>query len=224
MLSGAPDAIRSFTELAVRIGVRRQVLLSGRGEPEAQRCEAIIRGSGVEWTLLRVSWFNQNFSEGYLLEPILAGEVALPAGTVGEPFVDADDIADVAVAALTEPGHAGQLYELTGPRLWTFAEAFGEIGRVTRRTIRYVEVSVEEYASALAEGQVPGAYVALLTYLFREVLDGRNSRVADGVTRALGRAPRDFADYVRHTAATGVWTGTAAEAARSAPGVRTPRS
>jgi uncharacterized protein YbjT (DUF2867 family) len=203
--AGAVDAIRSFTELAVRSGVRRLVLLSGRGEPEAERCEQLVRDSGSEWTLLRASWFSQNFSENYLLEPLLAGEIALPAGAVGEPFVDADDIADVAVAALTEDGHAARLYELTGPRLWTFAEATAEIARVTRRDIRYVELSVEKYASALESAQVPGEFVTLLTYLFAEVLDGRNAWVADGVTQALGRAPRDFTEYVRDAAATGVW-------------------
>ncbi len=91
----------------------------------------------AEWTILRSSFFSQNFSESFFLEPILGGEVALPAGDVPEPFVDAEDIADVAVAALTEDGHAGELYELTGPRLLTFAEAVGEISRATGRKVRY---------------------------------------------------------------------------------------
>jgi uncharacterized protein YbjT (DUF2867 family) len=203
--TGATDAIRSFTELAVNSGVPRLVLLSGRGEPEAQHCEQLVRDSGAEWTLLRASWFCQNFSENYLLEPLLAGEVALPAGNVGEPFVDADDIADVAVAALTADGHAGRLYELTGPRLWTFAEAIAEIARVTQRNIRYVELTIEEYAAELERAQLPPEFVTLLTYLFSEVLDGRNASVADGVTQALGRPARDFIEYVRDAAATGVW-------------------
>jgi uncharacterized protein YbjT (DUF2867 family) len=131
--------------------------------------------------------------------------VALPAGNVGEPFVDADDIADVAVEALTDDRHAGQLYELTGPRLWTFAEAVGEIARVTRRNVRYVQVSTEEYTAALEKVELPPEFVALITYLFTEVLDGRNASLADGVTRALGRAPRDFSEYVRDAAASGVW-------------------
>jgi uncharacterized protein YbjT (DUF2867 family) len=202
---GAPDAIRSFTKLAVESGVRHLVLLSGRGEPEAQRCEQIVRESGTAWTLLRASWFSQNFSENYLLEPVLAGEVALPVGNVGEPFVDADDIADAAVAALTDDRHRGQLYELTGPRLWTFAEAIAEIARATGRDIRYVEISADEYASALTQADVPPMIATLVMYLFKEVLDGRNARIADGVTRALGRPPRDFSEYARDTAATGVW-------------------
>jgi uncharacterized protein YbjT (DUF2867 family) len=203
---GAVAAIRAFTDLAVRSGVRRLVLLSGRGEPEAQRCDEIVQASGAQWTVLRCSWFNQNFSESYLLEPILAGEVALPAPDVGEPFVDADDIADAAVAALSDDRHIGQLYELTGPRLLTFAEAIAQIARASGREIRYVQVPLDEYVAALEQAQLPADFVALIKYLFAEVLDGRNACVTDGVQRALGRAPRDFADYARRAAASGAWT------------------
>ena len=204
---GAVATVRSFAELAVESGIRRLVLLSGRGEEEAQRAELAVQQAGAEWTIVRCSWFSQNFSENYLLEPILSGEVALPAGNVPEPFVDAEDIADVAVAALTEDGHAGQLYELTGPRLLTFAEAINEISRTSGHKIRFVPVSVEEYASMLTEQYVPAEFVWLLTYLFSEVLDGRNAYLTDGVQRALGRESKDFADYARDVAATGIWDG-----------------
>ena len=204
-IPGAVGAIRSFAELAVERGIRRLVLLSGRGEEGAQRAEQVVRDSGADWTIVRVSFFSQNFDENYLLEPILGGEVVLPAGNVPEPFVDADDIADVAVAALTEDGHAGQLYELTGPRLLTFAQAVDEIAQAAGREVRYVPVSVEQYASVLAEHDVPAEFVSFLTYLFGEVLDGRNAHLTDGVQRALGREPRDFRDYARDAAATGVW-------------------
>src|SRR5215212_9834653 len=204
---GAVATVRSFAELAVESGIRRLVLLSGRGEEEAQRAELAVQQAGAEWTIVRCSWFSQNFSENYLLEPILSGEVALPAGNVPEPFVDAEDIADVAVAALTEDGHAGQLYELTGPRLLTFAEAVEEISLASGREIRYAPVSVEQFASALSRDRVPSEVVELLTYLFTEVLDGRNARLTDGVRRALGRKPSDFADYAREAAATGAWDG-----------------
>ena len=210
-IPGAVEAVRSFTELAVEAGVRRLVLLSGRGEEEAQRAEQAVREvgeeAGVEWTIVRCAWFNQNFDENYLLEPILGGEVALPAGDVPEPFIDADDIADVAVAALTEDGHAGELYEMTGPRLLTMEEAVGEIAEATGRKIRFVPVSLKEYETVLAEEDVPPEFVAFLTYIFGEVLDGRNAYLADGVRRALGREPKDFADYAREAAATGVWGG-----------------
>jgi uncharacterized protein YbjT (DUF2867 family) len=202
---GAPATVRSFAELAVENGVRRLVLLSGRGEEEAQRAERVVQEAGAEWTVVRCAWFSQNFSENYLLEPILGGEVVLPAGDVPEPFVDADDIADVAVAALREGGHAGELYELTGPRLLTFEDAIGEISRAAGRKIRYVPVSVEEYASMLSDQGVPAEFIWLLTYLFSEVLDGRNAYLTDGVRRALGREPKDFRAYAREAAATGIW-------------------
>ncbi len=203
----AAPAIRDFTDLAVRSGVKKLVLLSGRGEEEAQRCERIVQESGVDWTIVRASWFNQNFSEGPFLELVVGGEVALPAGSVAEPFIDADDIADVAVAALTEDGHAGQVYEVTGPRLLTFAEAIAEIAEATGRPIRYVQIPEEAFVTGLTQAGLPADYIELLKYLFTTVLDGRNERLNDGVQRALGRAPRDFREYAREVAATGVWNG-----------------
>jgi len=202
---GAADTVGAFAELAVSHGVRRLVLLSGRGEEGAELAEARVQQSGAEWTILRSTWFNQNFSEGDFVEMVRNGVVALPAGSIGEPFIDADDIADVAVAALTEEGHAGELYELTGPRLLTFAEAIAEIATATGRDIRYEPIPVAQFASGLAEQGAGPEIVELLTYLFTEVMDGRNARLADGVQRALGRAPRDFSNYAHRVAVTGVW-------------------
>ena len=202
---GAVEAVRSFAELAVESGVRRLVLLSGRGEPEAERAEAAVRDSGADLTILRSTWFMQNFSEDYMLEHVLSGEIRLPAGDVPTPFLDADDIAEVAVAALTDDRHAGQLYELTGPRSLTFAEAAAEIAEAMGREVRYVPVSLEEHATEATEHGVPAEVVELLTYLFAEVVDGRNASTTDGVRRALGRQPKDFADYTREAATSGVW-------------------
>jgi len=202
---GAADTIQAFVDQAVQSKVRRLVLLSGRGEEEAQRCERIVQDAGAEWTILRSSWFSQNFSEAFMRDLVLGGEVALPAGDVREPFIDADDIADVAVAALTEPGHAGQLYELTGPRLLTFAEVVGEIAQATGREIAYTPITHKAFASTLTGQDVPADFVALLSYLFNEVLDGRNAHLTDGVQRALGRAPRDFTDYAQDASAAGAW-------------------
>src|SRR5829696_1111048 len=209
---GAVEAVRSFADLAVKAGVRRLVLLSGRGEPEAERAELALQevvdaSAGAEWTILRSTWFMQNFSEDYMLEHVLSGEIRLPAGDVPTPFLDADDIAEVAVAALTDDRHASQLYELTGPRSLTFAQAAAEIAGATGREIRYVPVSLEEHAAEATEHGVPAEVVELLTYLFAEVVDGRNADTTDGVRRALGRQPKDFADYAREAAATGVWNG-----------------
>jgi uncharacterized protein YbjT (DUF2867 family) len=201
---GAVDAVRELSEVATRAGVRRLVLLSGRGEQEAQDAEAVVTAGSIEWTIVRCAWFNQNFSEGYLLDPVLGGELVLPAGDVAEPFVDVDDIADVAVAALTEPGHGGKLYEMTGPRLLTFADTAAEIAAATGREITYTRADLEGYIAAMTAHDVPSDVVGLLGYLFGEVLDGRNAWVGDGVEQALGRPAKDFADYVRDNVA--AWT------------------
>jgi uncharacterized protein YbjT (DUF2867 family) len=217
---GAVDEVAAFTTVAVESGVRRLVLLSGRGEPEAERSEHTVRDSGVAWTILRASWFAQNFSEGYMLDGILDGELVLPAGAVPEPFVDVEDIADAAIAAFTgtDPTgrnrHDGQLYEMTGPRALTFAAALSEMRWATGRDLRFRSVSVSEYAGMLTGYGEPADTVQLLSYLYTEVLDGRNAVPADGVQRALGRPPRDFRDYARTTADSGVWTPVALDGAR----------
>jgi uncharacterized protein YbjT (DUF2867 family) len=200
---GAVETVDALSKLAVSKGVRRLVLLSGRGEEEARAAEQAVENAGAEWTIVRCSWFNQNFSESFLLEPVLSGEIALPTGDAAEPFVDADDIADVAVAALTGDGHAGQIYELTGPRLLTFSDAAAEISKATNRDVRYVPVTAEQYTAVLQEIGLPVEFVELFT----QILDGRNAYLTDGVQRALGREPRDFSDYARDAAATGVWAG-----------------
>jgi len=201
-MPGAAETVAAFVECAISTGVQRLVMLSGRGEPQAAKCEQLVRESGAEWTIIRCSFFSQNFSESFFLGPVLDGEVALPVGSVGEPFVDADDIADVAASALLEDRHVGQIYEVTGPRLLTFEEAIGEISRAVDRRIRYVQVSPADYSAALVANEVPPEYVALLNYLFTELLDGRNASLGDGIQRALGRPPREFGDYVAATATT----------------------
>jgi uncharacterized protein YbjT (DUF2867 family) len=209
---GAVAAVRSFADVAIGSGVRRLVLLSGRGEPEAEHAEAAVRHSGADLTILRSTWFMQNFSEDYMLEDVLSGEIRVPAGDMPTPFLDADDIADVAVAALTDDRHVGQLYELTGPRSLTFAEVAAEIAAAAGREVRYVPVSLEQHAAEAAEHGVPPEVIELLTYLFSEVVDGRNAGTTDGVRRALGREAGDFSDYARAAAASGVWNASAANA------------
>jgi uncharacterized protein YbjT (DUF2867 family) len=202
---GAADDIRALASAALAAGARRLVMLSGRGEEEAQVCEQELIGSGAEWTILRSSWFMQNFSEDFLRDGVMDGTLAIPAGDVPEPFADTGDVADVAVAALTEDGHAGEIYEITGPRALTFAEAAAEIGAATGRDIAFVPVPVEEYTAVLKEHGLPDGLIQVLVYLFTTVLDGRNALPADGVRRALGREPRDFADFARDAAAGGAW-------------------
>jgi uncharacterized protein YbjT (DUF2867 family) len=202
---GAPEAVGELARIAREQGVQRLVLLSGRGEEEAQRSEEVVKRAGIDWTILRSSWFDQNFDEGFLIDAVHDGVVALPVGDVREPFVHADDLADIAVAALTEDGHVGQLYEVTGPRLMTFADAVAQIAEATGRELRFETVPMEAFGAELGQHGMSDDEVWLVTYLFTEVLDGRNESLTDGVQRALGREPRDFSDYVRDTAPTGVW-------------------
>lgn len=201
----AASAIRSLADTALSCGVEHMVLLSGRGEEGALAAENELRDSGLDWTIVRASWFSQNFSEGFLVDQVRSGRVTLPAGDVGEPFVDADDIADIAVAALTEDAHRNQVYEATGSRLLTFADAARAISDASARRVDYVQISAEAFVAGLEQHGIASEAVQLLSFLFDEVLDGRNENLADGVQSALGRQPQDFADYAKRTAATGVW-------------------
>ncbi|MFD9795872.1 NmrA family NAD(P)-binding protein [Streptomyces sp. NPDC059070] len=200
---GAVEAMAAFGALAVRHGVRRLVLLSGRGEPEAARAEEALRASGAELTVVRAAFFAQNFSEGLLADGVEHGEIAFPAGGTAEPWVDADDIADVVVAALTEEGHAGLVHELTGPDALTFAEVAAALTAATGREVRYLPVSGEQYARLLMEYGLAEGEAHWLAELFATLLDGHNSRTTDGVKRVLGREPKPFAQFARDTAAAG---------------------
>ena len=204
-MPGAADAIQAFVDLAAKRGVRKLVLLSGRGEAEAQACERIVQSSGLDWTIVRASWFNQNFSEGAFVDMVLNGAITLPAGDQAEPFVDADDIADVAVAALTEDRHNGEIYEVTGPRLMTIADVAAELSSAIGREVAYVDVPHDGFVAEITNSGAPADVVWMLDYLFSTVLDGRNAHLTDGVQRALGRPPKDFADYASDAAASGAW-------------------
>lgn len=203
---GAAETVAAFAHHAADADVERLVLLSGRGEPGAERAERLVYDVAPHATVLRAAWFAQNFSESFLLDPVREGSVVLPAGDVREPFVDVDDIAEVAVAALLDPGHAGELYEVTGPQLLTFAEAVGEIADAAGMPVAYESVPLSPYLDALRSAGLPADLVDALEHVFRDTLDGRNATLADGVQRALGRPPRRFAEYARATAAAGLWT------------------
>ncbi|WP_222844025.1 NmrA family transcriptional regulator [Cellulosimicrobium sp. CUA-896] len=212
---GAPETVTRLAALARDAGVRRLVLLSGRGETEAQRAEAMVGDAFPGRTVVRCAFFAQNFSESFLRDAVLDGAVVLPVDGVAEPFVDLEDVADVAVAALTDDAHAGRVYELTGPRALTFAEAVAEIAAASGREVAYVPVTADAFAAGLRAEGVPDDAVELLEYLFTEVLDGRGTPVADGVRAALGREPRDLREVAEREAA--AW---AAPVAASVPGAR----
>ncbi len=203
---GALEAIESLTKLAIRNGIKKMVLLSGKGEKEAELCEQVVINSGLNYTIIRASWFNQNFSESFFLDPIIAGHVALPQAEAKVPYIDTDDIADVAVEALLNEKHTGQLYELTGPRLLTFPEVANEIAKATGRTIEFTPISLQAYSKMLEEFEVPADYIWLINYLFTEVLgEEKNAQITNDIEKVLGRKPKDFSAYVEETAATGVW-------------------
>lgn len=205
---GAVETLEAFTKVAAASGLEHIVLLSGRGEHHARLGEEVVRASGIPFTLVRAAWFAQNFSEGYLRDPILAGVLPMPGGDIAEPIIDIDDIADVVVAALTETGHVGQLYEVTGPRLMTFAEMAQVLSSATGRPVRHIPIAFEDFhANVAAAG---GDFVAdVFTAIARETLDGRNAHLSDGVERALHRKPRDFADFAAAAASQGVWSAAA---------------
>jgi uncharacterized protein YbjT (DUF2867 family) len=200
----ASAAIARLAQVAADCGIDRIVLLSGRGEEGARQSEEALKASGIDYTILRASWFCQNFSEGAFAESVAAGELALPAGDVKEPFIDADDIADAAVAALTDSRHRNKTYELTGPRALTFREAVAEMAAVSGKRIAYRQISMTEFKDGLAAAGLPEDLIGLLEELFSQVLDGRNSNVMDGVNEILGHPATDFSDYARKAAATGI--------------------
>jgi len=202
---GASQAIETFTAKALDLGIKKLVLLSGKGEKEAERCEQVVMNSGADWTIVRASWFNQNFSESFFLDPIVAGHVALPKNEALVPYVDAEDIADVVVAALLDAMHTGKVYELTGPRQLTFEQVTREISKATGRDIRFEDITLEKYTASMKEFQVPDDYIWLINYLFTEVLTESNAVVTGDVEKVLGRKAKDFSAYVRETAATGIW-------------------
>jgi uncharacterized protein YbjT (DUF2867 family) len=195
-LPGADAVIGAFAGRAVALGCTRLVLLSGRGEDGARQAEAAFIAAGVEWTILRSAFFFQNFTESFWAEEIAAGSLTMVESTVGEPFVDADDIADVAVATLLDPAHVGRIYELTGPRLISFRDIAHEIGAASGRPVAYQQLPVEDYVAALVSAGLPREDATGLAYLFDEVLDGRNAHVESGVNDVLGREGRDFASFL----------------------------
>ena len=205
-IPGARKAIEEFTSQAVKGGIQKMVLLSGKGEKEAELCEQVVMNAGTDWTIVRASWFNQLFSEAFLLDPILAGYVDLPGEEALVPFVDADDIADVVVESLLDDKHVGQTYELTGPRQFTFKQVTEEISNVTGRDIVFNSITIEEYEKMLKEYQVPEGVIWLISYLFTEVLLlSSNSVVTNDIQKVLGRKAKDFTEYARETASTGIW-------------------
>lgn len=206
--AGAVEQLEAFTKVAAASGLKHLVLLSGRGEHHAREGEKVVQTSGIDYTLVRASWFAQNFSEGYLRDPVLAGMLPMPGGDIKEPIIDIDDIADVVVAALTEDHHAGKLYEVTGPELLSFSDMAKILAAEIGRPIQHLPITFDDFHANVA--QSGGEFVAgVFTAIARETLDGRNANICDGVERALGRPAISFVEFARKTVATGAWTAAA---------------
>ena len=203
---GALQSIEQLVKESKRANVKKLVILSGKGEREAQLCEQVIIHSGLDYTVVRASWFNQNFSENFLLEPILEGVVVLPQAEAQIPWVDADDIAAVVTKALTKDEHNGKIYQLTGSRTLTFVEAVSEIAQASNREIQFVPVSIETYGAGMRKAGVPEDFAWLIEYLFTEVLGNPElAEVTRDIEKVLGRKPIDFGEYASKIAATGIW-------------------
>ncbi|MDA0564358.1 NAD(P)H-binding protein [Streptomonospora sp. S1-112] len=208
-----PAPVAPFVAQATDAGVRRFVVLSGRGMDLVGKAfgagmaaaEAAVAASGAEWTILAANNFAQNFTEDLWHAPVLAGRLALPVGDVPEPFVDVEDVAEAAVAVLTGEGHAGRRYELSGPRGLTFAEAVRTVARASGRGVDYVELTPEAYRAELAAEGMPPEGVAAFDALYALLRTGRLAEPADGVRRLLGREATDFTAWATRVAAEGAW-------------------
>ncbi|WP_299184726.1 NmrA family NAD(P)-binding protein [uncultured Aquimarina sp.] len=209
---GSRDAISTLTKKALEAGLEKVVLLSGKGETEAEACEEIVANSGLNYTLVRASWFNQNFSEGAFLEFVLNGTVALPMPNAEIPFVDVNDIADVVSKVIVDDSYNGQTITVTGPQKRTFKEVVEIMAEASNKHIQFVPISIEEFKEGMKQAGLPDSYVWLFGYLFQEVLGNpENQEVSDDVAKVLGKPAIDFETFAKQTAATGLWNQNVTE-------------
>ena len=207
---GAREAIAQLTDAAVEKGLEKVVLLSGKGEKEAEACERIVADSGLNHTIVRASWFNQNFSEGAFLDFVLDGTVALPMPEAEIPFVDADDIAEVVAKVLLDDNFNNQTVTVTGPRKLTFEKAVKVMAEGIGRDIHYHPISIERFQEGMKSAGLPDSYIWLFGYLFKEVLGNpENQTLSNDIEKVLGRKAKDFSQYVDDTVKTGIWTSKA---------------
>jgi uncharacterized protein YbjT (DUF2867 family) len=196
-------------------GLRRLVLLSGRGVGGSGRdfavydgsleLESVVRASGLDWTIVQPAWFAQGFSEDFLRYDVLAGEIRLSAGTGGEAWIDTNDVGDVMTTALLDDSYIGQVLTISGPRVLTMTEIADELSAATGRPIKYVDLDPSAHVAELLAHGVPQEDAEAVRDLFTVIRNHRSEYVSDGVERVLGRPARDFGAWARETAKTGVW-------------------
>ncbi|MEU7634136.1 NAD(P)H-binding protein [Nocardia sp. NPDC049220] len=198
-----PSAGRRTAEFLAAAGdTRRVVLLSAMGtdqlgsESPNRAAELAVQASGKAWTILRASWFHQNFSEGPIFPPMIeAGELVLAAGSAAVSHIDAYDIAAVAAVVLTSEGHEGQEYALSGPAALTFEQLAAELTRALGRRIGLRDVTPEGFVEQLTGQGLPAPLVATMTAVLGATRAGVFSHVTGTVEKLLGRAPRSFAEF-----------------------------
>jgi uncharacterized protein YbjT (DUF2867 family) len=190
--------VTAFIEQAA--SVRRVVFLSARGVDVAppnplRAIETMLQDSGLAWSVLRPTWFNQNFTEGVFAGGIADGVIVAPTGDGAVPSIDADDIADVAVALLTRPKLDGAAYDISGPTALSFAEMAAHISSASGRVVRHVELDRQAWEDGATGAGLPGDYAVLLGTIFDVIRNGWDAHISDGVEQVLGRAPRSFGDW-----------------------------
>jgi len=208
----AAEDIKTLISAAKAAGVQHLVLLSGRGEEGAENAEQQVINSGLEWNIVRASWFMQNFSESFMLDGVLAREMVLPHAKADEPFIDVDDIADVVTAAMIKPELRNQLFEITGPELLSFEYCVATIATAIGKKINYQPIHVDDYIASAKQHGMPDDIAWLMNELFTNVLDGSNAFTTNTITNVLGREPKRFEDYVAEIASTDVWKNNSASA------------
>ncbi|QCX76498.1 NAD(P)H azoreductase [Streptomyces sp. YIM 121038] len=209
--------MRPFLERARAAGVTRVVLLSSSaieaGGPGVGQVHQLLADSGLfdEWSVLRPSWFMQNFTGDHLHADSIRGDGVLTTatGTGRVGFVDADDIAAVAARALTDPLPPGPDLVVTGPEALSYADVAAVVGRVTGRAVRHRAVPPDALAARLTGGGMPAAFAELLAALDDGISRGAEDRVTDTVERVTGAGPRSFARMYREAYASSRSTATA---------------
>lgn len=187
------EPVKRVIDFAKEAGVKRVVRLSAIGveasDNPLREVEKYLEASGLQYTLLRPSWFMQNYSTTNAESIRTQGAFYEPSGDAKTGFIDARDIAAVAVKALTEDGHHAQAYALTGGHAYDRYEVAAAISQATGKAVRYQEVFEVQFQKGLTSAGVPEGYVALMTGLYQAVRAGHSAAVTDTVEQVTGRAP-----------------------------------
>jgi uncharacterized protein YbjT (DUF2867 family) len=206
----AAEQVGAFAKAASKEGVSKAVLAStpddGSEFSQSMRtAEKYLTAAGLALTSLRLRWFFQNFSEDFLLQPVLSGKLRLPAGLGKEAFVDADDIAEVALAALTDDRHNGKLYDLTGPRTLSFSDIAEEITRGPGHKVQYDPHEPGAFLAEQLDNGVPADWAYTLCAMYQDIATGRLNSVSSDIEQVLGKPARDFSEFASHMAKEKTW-------------------